>query len=151
LGKTAMPKRTAVTARYHFEASHWLPGVPETHKCHRMHGHNYKIDITLDQEGIPAKYDDKPPRDALDRAHHHHGVKFATGFVIDFGELDKIVHKIIEPLDHRTLNDIPGLENPTAELIADWFIVQLAGNFLVVRKVVVWETDVYSAEVIVDD
>jgi 6-pyruvoyltetrahydropterin/6-carboxytetrahydropterin synthase len=66
-----------------------------------MHGHNYEIDITVNG---PAGDD---------------------GFVIDFWDLDLIVHPVIEMIDHRTLNDIPGLENPTAENIALWFLKQV--------------------------
>jgi 6-pyruvoyltetrahydropterin/6-carboxytetrahydropterin synthase len=88
---------TAVTRRYHFESAHWLPGVPDSHKCHRIHGHNYEVEITL--KGEPDE----------------------RGFVLDFFELDTVMLPIVGEIDHRTLNDIAGLENPTAELIAAWF------------------------------
>lgn len=104
-----------VTRRYHFESAHWLPLVHEDHKCHRIHGHNYKIEITVK----------RPLED--------------NGFLIDFWDLDKIVMPIIEKIDHRLLNDIYGLENPTAELIARWFAMALA--FHDVSHVRVYETD----------
>ena len=99
--------------RYAFEAAHQLPMVPDGHKCKRMHGHNYEIEITV--EG-----DIKP-----------------DGFIIDFWDLDKVVDPLIALVDHRTLNDIPGLENPTAENIAIWFLQQLPDY---VYKVRVYET-----------
>src|SRR5215472_10689585 len=93
---------TTVTRRYHFEAAHWLPKVPDTHKCHRVHGHNYEVEIACG-----------------------YGVR-SNGFVIDFFDLDAIVNPIIAEVDHYTLNDVDGLENPTAELIAAWFWRRLA-------------------------
>lgn len=88
---------TTVTRRYAFEAAHFLPHVPSTHKCKRMHGHNYEVEIEV--EGKPAE----------------------SGFIIDFFTLDKIVQPLVDMIDHRILNDQAGLENPTAELIGVWF------------------------------
>jgi len=96
-----MKMKRSVTRRYCFEAAHWLPGVPEGHKCRRVHGHNYEIEVTL--QGIPDH----------------------RGFILDFFEMDAIVDPIVARIDHRTLNDIAGLENPTAELIAAWFTKQI--------------------------
>lgn len=90
---------TTITRRYHFEAAHFLPGVPEGHKCKRLHGHNYEMEITVTGPQHPV-----------------------TGFIIDFWDLDKVVQPYIDLVDHRLLNDIGGLSNPTAELIAQWFI-----------------------------
>lgn len=108
---------TTVSRRYHFESAHWLPGVAETHRCHRLHGHNYEIEVTVSGEPDPV-----------------------TGFIIDFWDLDKVVQPIINLIDHRVLNDIDGLENPTAELIADWFQTRLCNLGLNVSKVICWET-----------
>lgn len=91
--------RTLITRRYHFEAAHFLPGVPEGHKCRRMHGHNYVVELTV--EG---------PLDAH------------TGMVLDFFDLDLVVAPLLAAIDHRVLNEIRGLANPTAELIATWFL-----------------------------
>ena len=93
---------TTVTRRYHFEAGHWLPKVADEHKCKRPHGHNYILDVTVGGQ----------VRD--------------NGFIIDFWDLDKIVNPIIATVDHRMLNDVTGLENPTAENIAYWFLAQLS-------------------------
>lgn len=92
---------TTISRRYSFEAAHWLPKVPEEHKCHRIHGHNYEIDITVE------------------------GIVLNNGFLIDFWDLDKVVDPLVAAIDHRTLNDIVGLENPTAELIGQWFLDKL--------------------------
>lgn len=130
--KQPMSTHTTVTRRYHFESAHWLPNVAIDHKCHRMHGHNYEVEITIA------------------------GPVMATGFLIDFFDLDKIVEPLIRQIDHRTLNDVSGLENPTAELIAAWFMrsVDLVGATMAplhsVERVRVYETKDCYAEVIRD-
>jgi 6-pyruvoyltetrahydropterin/6-carboxytetrahydropterin synthase len=103
-----------ITKRYHFESAHFLPYVREGHKCKRMHGHNYEVEITVN---TPIRGD---------------------GFVIDFWDLDKVVQPLIDQIDHRCLNDIDGLQNPTAELIATWFLTALQMHG--VSKVRLYET-----------
>jgi 6-pyruvoyltetrahydropterin/6-carboxytetrahydropterin synthase len=87
-----------ITKRYTFEAAHFLPNVPEGHKCKRMHGHNYEVEIT-----ILGPVDER------------------SGWIIDFFQLDQVALPLIANLDHRCLNEIVGLENPTAERIAHYF------------------------------
>jgi 6-pyruvoyltetrahydropterin/6-carboxytetrahydropterin synthase len=89
---------TRIGRTYRFEAAHHLPLLPEGHKCKRMHGHSYRVDVVA--------------RGSLD----------ARGFVADFAEIDAEVLPLVAEVDHRVLNDIEGLENPTAELIAAWFL-----------------------------
>jgi 6-pyruvoyltetrahydropterin/6-carboxytetrahydropterin synthase len=113
-----------VAATYSFEAAHRLPFVPDGHKCKRLHGHNYRIDVSI-EGGLDER-----------------------GFVVDYAELDGAVQPIIDELDHRCLNDIPGLENPTSEVMALWLrdrIKQaLPDHSPVVR---IWETPRYWVEV----
>jgi 6-pyruvoyltetrahydropterin/6-carboxytetrahydropterin synthase len=97
---------TSITKRYHFESAHFLPNVPEGHKCKRCHGHNYEIEVTVVGPTDPS------------------------GWVIDFWELDKYVHPLIDLVDHRLLNDIDGLHNPTAEIIARWFLQKINSEML---------------------
>jgi 6-pyruvoyltetrahydropterin/6-carboxytetrahydropterin synthase len=104
---------------YHFSAAHRLPLVAEDHKCRNMHGHNYRIEVIIC------------------------GVLDRRGFVKDFAELDAEVLPLIARLDHRILNDVEGLENPTAEFIASWLIQRIAGC----ECVRVYETDESWAEV----
>jgi 6-pyruvoyltetrahydropterin/6-carboxytetrahydropterin synthase len=115
---------TTIRRRYHFEAAHRLPKVPPEHRCFRMHGHNYEIEIV-----VSGALDDR-------------------GFVADFAELDSIVMPIVARCDHRVLNDVPGLENPTAEIIAAWFLGQIENACsLTVDSVCVFETKHCSATV----
>lgn len=112
---------------YSFEAAHRLPKVPETHKCHRLHGHNYKVEIEVRGEIAPK-----------------------DGFCnnTDFFELDKAMAPILQALDHHYLNDVQGLENPTAENIAAWVLARLNEQCAIYFSVKVWETDKCWAQVV---
>jgi 6-pyruvoyltetrahydropterin/6-carboxytetrahydropterin synthase len=83
--------------RYRFEAAHQLPAVPADHKCARLHGHTYEVDIRVRGE---ADED--------------------LGWVIDFAAIDDACQPTLNELDHRLLNEIAGLENPTSERVARW-------------------------------
>ena len=87
---------------YRFESAHRLPLLPENHKCHHLHGHNYRMVVEVVGD--------------LD----------SRGFILDFAELDDVVMPLVRQVDHRYLNDVHGLENPTAELIARWFFNQIS-------------------------
>lgn len=82
---------------FRFEAAHRLPNVPEGHKCARLHGHSFLIKIEV--EG-PIGVD--------------------TGWVMDFSKIADAFNPILGRLDHYYLNEIPGLENPTSEVLARW-------------------------------
>lgn len=109
--------RCQLTRDYRFEAAHSLPRVPEGHKCARLHGHSYRISLVVEGE-----------------------VGEDTGWVVDFGELDRVVDPIIARLDHRTLNDIPGLENPTSELLCVWLWREIQPQLPILREISVAET-----------
>jgi 6-pyruvoyltetrahydropterin/6-carboxytetrahydropterin synthase len=90
--------RVELTKDFRFESAHRLPMVPADHKCFRTHGHSYKISVTVEGEVDPK-----------------------LGWLIDFGEIAARVEPLLkQELDHRVLNDVPGLENPTAEHLAAW-------------------------------
>jgi 6-pyruvoyltetrahydropterin/6-carboxytetrahydropterin synthase len=86
-----------ITQAFRFEAAHWLPGVPPQHRCHRIHGHSYRVELRLDGAVDPR-----------------------TGFVVDFFDFEKAFGPLMGLMDHSCLNDVRGLENPTAENIAVW-------------------------------
>ena len=86
-----------ITQAFTFEAAHRLPSVPPTHRCHKMHGHSYRVELELAGEIDPV-----------------------TGFVADFFDLEAAFAPLLAMLDHNTLNEIEGLENPTAEHISVW-------------------------------
>ncbi|MCB9287191.1 MAG: 6-carboxytetrahydropterin synthase QueD [Lewinellaceae bacterium] len=100
-----------------FDAAHYLPNVPETHKCRRLHGHTYRLRLWM--KG---------------------GLDPHLGWVMDFGDI-KAAWRSIEPLlDHRTLNEVEGLENPTAEHIAVWIWGRLKPQLPLLHKVELWES-----------
>jgi 6-pyruvoyltetrahydropterin/6-carboxytetrahydropterin synthase len=106
-----------ITQAFTFEAAHRLPKVPATHRCHRMHGHSYRVEISVAGE-----------------------VDVGTGFVIDFFDIEAAYAPILKQLDHYCLNDIVGLENPTAENIAVWIWRKIAPSLPSLICVKVYET-----------
>ena len=100
-----------------FEAAHRLPHVPEGHKCARLHGHSFKVAVHV--------------RGPLDPT---------LGWVMDFAELKAAWRPLDEALDHRYLNDVPGLENPTSERLAVWIWERLKPALPGLSEVVVHET-----------
>jgi 6-pyruvoyltetrahydropterin/6-carboxytetrahydropterin synthase len=100
-----------------FEAAHRLPYVPDDHKCSRLHGHSYRIEVRVSGP-----------------------VGSETGWVVDFADLKEAWKPLHETLDHHYLNEVPGLENPTSENLARWIWERLALNLDGLSEVVVRET-----------
>jgi 6-pyruvoyltetrahydropterin/6-carboxytetrahydropterin synthase len=110
--------RVELTREYRFEAAHRLPMVPPDHKCARLHGHSFRIEVVLTGE-----VDDR------------------MGWLVDFGDITAIVAPLLlEELDHRTLNDVPGLENPTSERLCAWLWDRLAPRLTGLSAITVHET-----------
>lgn len=110
-----------------FEAAHRLPNVPAGHKCARLHGHSYRVEV------------------------HARGEVDATlGWVVDFATLKDAFEPLRQRLDHYYLNEVEGLENPTSENLARWIWQRLRPTLPILSKVVVRETCssvcVYSGE-----
>lgn len=100
-----------------FEAAHRLPFVPEGHKCARLHGHSYRVEVKVSGE-----------------------VNVDTGWVIDFADISAAFKPLHAVLDHNYLNEIPGLENPTSENLARWIWERLASDLHGLSEIVVRET-----------
>jgi 6-pyruvoyltetrahydropterin/6-carboxytetrahydropterin synthase len=88
---------------FHFDAAHRLPNLPEGHKCRRLHGHTFRLEVAVEGEVDPR-----------------------TGMVMDYGEIKAVAGPVVEQLDHQYLNEIPGLENPSSEVLARWIWDRLA-------------------------
>ena len=88
---------------FHFEAAHDLPTFPEGHKCRQMHGHSFKIEVSVEGEVDPK-----------------------IGWFYDHADISKAMRPLLEDLDHGYLNEVPGLANPTIENMAAWFWQKLA-------------------------
>ncbi len=106
----------SIFIEYSIDAAHWLPNVPDGHKCGKMHGHRYDIRLELSGE-IGGK-----------------------GWIIDYADVKKSADRYIESLDHATLNDIKGLENPTCENIVGWIYTKLIGHLPLMSRIEVRET-----------
>jgi 6-pyruvoyltetrahydropterin/6-carboxytetrahydropterin synthase len=102
---------------FRFEAAHRLPHVPEGHKCARLHGHSFKVELSISGP-----------------------VDESTGWFIDYAEVDRVWAPLYEQLDHRYLNEVEGLENPTSEILARWLWTRLKPNLPSLERVIVHET-----------
>ena len=102
---------------FSFEAAHHLPRVPAGHKCSRMHGHSYRVEIAL--------YGPVDPD---------------TGWVVDFAVIDDAWSPLFARFDHHTLNGIAGLENPTCENLCAYIWHAMTGKVPHLAAVTVWET-----------
>jgi len=110
--------RVELTKEFHFEAAHRLPMVPPDHKCHRMHGHSFRIEVV-----VAGEVDER------------------TGWLVDYADIADAVEPIVKAeLDHRTLNDVPGLENPTSEVLCAWLWRRLQPKLPGLAAVTVHET-----------
>jgi 6-pyruvoyltetrahydropterin/6-carboxytetrahydropterin synthase len=103
--------------KFSFEAAHLLPLLPESHKCRRLHGHSFEVEIAVAGECDPH-----------------------LGWLIDYADLTETFKPLWEQIDHRYLNDVPGLENPTSEHIAAWIWSRLKPRLPLLTEVVVAET-----------
>ncbi|MHC4981971.1 MAG: 6-carboxytetrahydropterin synthase QueD [Planctomycetota bacterium] len=103
---------------FRFEAAHSLPNAPEGHKCRRVHGHSYRVDVHVAGETDPG-----------------------AGWVMDFGQIKRIVGGVLDQLDHRMLDEIPGLENSTTENLAEYIWQRVKPELPGLAAVAVWESD----------
>jgi 6-pyruvoyltetrahydropterin/6-carboxytetrahydropterin synthase len=86
---------------FRFEAAHSLPNVPEGHKCSRLHGHSYRIDVHVTGSPDP----------------------------------------VLDELDHRNLNDIPGLANSTSEMLGEYLWQRIAPDLPGLSAITIWESE----------
>lgn len=103
--------------QFQIESARFLPNLPTDHPCARVHGHSFVIVLTL-----------------------HGPLDEKIGWVQDYHEINQIVTPVLNQLDHRLLNDVPGLENPTSELLAFWIYSRLIAILPKLRNVTVKET-----------
>ncbi|HEX6551099.1 MAG TPA: 6-carboxytetrahydropterin synthase QueD [Gammaproteobacteria bacterium] len=102
---------------FHIEAAHRLPNLPASHKCSRLHGHSFRVEIHI--SGEPGA---------------------ESGWIMDFADLKTAFAPVFEALDHRYLNEVPGLDNPTSEWLARWIWQRLKPALPALSKVVIAET-----------
>ena len=102
---------------FQLEAAHLLPNLPQEHKCRRLHGHSFRAEIVVAGECDPN-----------------------LGWVMDYADISEAFKPLWEQLDHRYLNEVPGLENPTSENIAVWIWRKLKPTLPQLTEVVIAET-----------
>jgi 6-pyruvoyltetrahydropterin/6-carboxytetrahydropterin synthase len=105
-----------VWRRFRFESAHQLPNVPKGHQCGRMHGHGFEVILHADQD--------------------LHG----NDMGIDYDKLGEIWSPLQEELNFSCLNDIPGLENPTSEMLASWIWRRIKPMLKELSWITVYET-----------
>ena len=108
--------------KFAFDSAHFLPNVPDGHKCKNIHGHTYHLTVFL--EGDLEK---------------------ELAWVMDFKVLKDVVNPVIEILDHKLLNELDGLENPTAEIIVIWIWNQIKDKLPLLCKLELNETPTSGA------
>ncbi|WII70923.1 6-carboxytetrahydropterin synthase [Bdellovibrio sp. 22V] len=102
---------------FQIESARFLPHLPLSHPCSRMHGHSFKIILTL--------VGDLDPK---------------IGWVIDYNDIQAKMKPLLEKIDHRVLNEVEGLENPTSELLAKWLYDRALQVLPMLTKVTIAET-----------
>lgn len=106
-----------LTKDFQFEAAQTLPSAPAGHKCGKMHGHSFKVEISVEGE--------------MDKA---------TGWIYDHALISSAMKPLVDQLDHAYLNDIEGLENPTIEVMCLWFWNKLSPKLPGLCEIVIHET-----------
>ena len=106
-----------LSKEFRFEAAHRLPGLPPGHALAPLHGHTYRVEV-----GVSGPVDDH------------------LGWVIDFADIRAAVRPVIAALDHRCLNEIDGLANPTSEKLADWLWARLAPGLPLLSMIAIGAT-----------
>ncbi len=103
---------------FRFDAAHSLKNLPAGHKCRRLHGHSYRVDV-----------------------HVTGTVDARTGMVMDFIDIGRVVKPIIDMLDHQLLDEVPGLENSTSEVLARYFWSHIKPQLGNLSAITIWESD----------
>ncbi len=103
--------------QFHFDSAHFLPNVPKSHKCSEVHGHTYRLVLYIEGD-----------------------LQGDLGWVMDFAELKQVVEPVINAVDHKLLNSIPGLENPTCENAAIWLWNKIKPEIPALVKIELHET-----------
>jgi len=106
-----------ISKTFRIEAAHRLPNVPPEHKCSRLHGHSFAIEVHVEGPVDPV-----------------------LGWVMDFADMKAAFAPLFERLDHRYLNEVAGLENPTSENLARWVWNELKPRLPLLDHVIVHET-----------
>jgi 6-pyruvoyltetrahydropterin/6-carboxytetrahydropterin synthase len=103
--------------QFTFDSAHFLPNVPAGHKCKEIHGHTYRLVVYIEGE-----------------------VDNHIGWVMDFSVMKDVIEPVLDMVDHKLINNIEGLENPTCEIFAIWFWNKLKPSLPQLKKIELHET-----------
>lgn len=103
--------------QFTFDSAHFLPHVPDGHKCKEIHGHTYHLTVYVEGE-LQSKLE----------------------WVMDFAEMKNVIDPVVKSIDHKLLNNISGLENPTCEVIAVWLWNKIKPEVPLLTKIELHET-----------
>ena len=117
IGKCDRAMKMELRKTFQFEAAHLLPHLAGSHKCRRLHGHSFRVEVVVAGECDPK-----------------------LGWLMDYADISEAFKPLFEQLDHRYLNEIPGLENPTSENIAAWIWQRLKPKLPLLTEIIVAET-----------
>ena len=117
IGKCDGAMKIELRKTFQFEAAHLLPHLSESHKCRRLHGHSFRVEIVVAGQCDPK-----------------------LGWLMDYADISEAFKPLLERLDHYYLNEIPGLENPTSENLAVWIWERLKPALPLLTEIVVAET-----------
>lgn len=109
--------RVRLVKSFTFEAAHALPTFPDGHKCRRLHGHSFRVDVIVEGDADPRR-----------------------GYLVDYGDIAAACEPLRQQLDHHYLNEIEGLSNPTSEVLARWLWERLRPALPLLTEIVVHET-----------
>ena len=109
--------QACLTKIFTFEAAQTIPHLDPSHKCRKMHGHSFKIEISIEGKVDPL-----------------------IGWVDDHANITKAMTPLLALVDHAYLNEVPGLENPTIENMCAWFWEKLTPHLPGLREIVLHET-----------
>ena len=115
--------RVRLVKTFGFEAAHYLPDFPDGHKCRRVHGHSFRVDVVVEGDVPPGRH-----------------------YLVDYGDIKAALEPIRLQLDHYCLNEIEGLEHPTSEVLARWIWDRLKPQLPLLAEVRVHETCTSSCE-----
>ena len=102
---------------FNFDAAQSIPLFPKGHKCRGVHGHSFLVTVSVTGEVDPV-----------------------TGIFYDIALISQAMDPLVNELDHSYLNEIPGLENPTLELMAAWIWTRLAPQLMGLSEIIIHET-----------
>ena len=108
--------------QFTFDSAHFLPNVRDGHKCKEIHGHTYRLIIYIEGD-----------------------LETGLNWIMDFADLKQSIDPVVKSIDHKLLNNIEGLENPTCEAIVVWIWNQLKPRIPLLKKIELYETPTSGA------